>query len=182
MPHITRRIHCQCCDLDHDLRVEDTFFGAIERCPACQRHMGADDATKIRRGTEHVAMYREALIEAENDADRAYRKAEDNWQRMKSAYRTREMVVRALWEISERHHLTPKGCKCGRRDCKVGDILDRRGVERLVTEYDAKQERLWHARHDDDDVWVEEWDELDPVIDDGAPARRPPRPAGSGVA
>lgn len=162
MPHELRRIHCDCCDLDQKVRVDDAYYGPIPVCTDCQRHRGADAETLIRRGEEHVTMYRELLLEAETDADNAYRKAERNWERMKSAYRTREAVVRALWQIGNIHELRPNGCKCGKRDCKIANVLARRTVNGLIDRYDREQERLERALREDEDRWLSEWDKIDP--------------------
>lgn len=166
MPHVLRPIHCECCDLDQRVRVDDAYHGPIPVCTACQRHRGTDAETLIRRGEEHVTMYREALLEAENDADNAYRKAAENWQRMKSAYRTREAVVRALWQIGNIHELRPNGCKCGKRDCKIASILGRRTVDGLIDRYDREQARLERVFRDSEDQWADEWDRVDPTASD----------------
>jgi hypothetical protein len=84
--------------------------------------------------------------------------------RMKSAYESREMLVSVLSRIEDLHHPRGKGCACGKRRCRVVDVLSDPRVARLIRSYDEERRTLRELREANPELWADSWDYIDVTL------------------
>jgi hypothetical protein len=160
--HEMRPIRCDCCQLEHSIRVEDTYQDPITLCEECLAHRaGNPDILKLR-DRSHIAMYSALLAQAHERIVLAEGKIERTKRRMQWVYRSREIALKALDGIAEHHMIRPTGaCTCAKKGCRVAKIFDDTNVLKLLREYEvAEKQRLWQDRWDNEDRYADEWDRI----------------------
>jgi hypothetical protein len=170
----TRTIHCACCGLEQSALVDDARPVPATLCPRCDAHRGDALAVAARREADHAAMYRHALHDAQDDALLAQSERDHYRDRMKSAYDSREMLVAALSRIEELHHPRGRGCSCGKRWCRVTDVLADPRIARLIQAYAEERRTLRELRESNPELWSDTWDYIDVTL--VYPERAPRRP------
>jgi hypothetical protein len=144
-------------------------------CMRCEGHQGETLNMVARREADHVVMYRHALHDAQDDVLLARRERDHLRDRMKSAYGSREMLVSVLSRIEDLHHPRGKSCSCGKRRCRVVEVLADPRVARLIRSYDEERRTLRELREANPELWADSWDYIDVtlVYPDQHGARRP---------
>jgi hypothetical protein len=165
----TRVIHCVCCGLRQRGRVDgDADPGGAARCLRCAGHSPATGGdtleTYAAREADHAQLYRQALTEAQDDTVLARSEADFCRDRMQAAYATREMLVKVLADLDGAHHLRGGRCVCGKRRCRVVDVLSDPRVARLIRGYDEEQRTLRELRNANPDLWADAWDFIDVTL------------------
>jgi hypothetical protein len=160
----TRMIHCACCDLDQSAVVESARPVPNLWCVRCEGHRGETLTMIARREADHVAMYRHALHDAQDDVLLAQRERDHLRDRMKTAYDSREMLVALLSRIEDLHHARGRGCSCGKRRCRVVDLLSDPRVARLIRSYDEERRTLRELREANPEMWADSWDYIDVTL------------------
>jgi hypothetical protein len=94
---------------------------------------------------------------------------------MKSAYDSRETLVAVLSRIEDLHHPRGKGCSCGKRRCRVIDILSDPRIARLIRSYDEERRTLRELRDANPELWADSWDYIDVTLVYPETHRRPER-------
>jgi hypothetical protein len=133
-------------------------------CMRCEGHQGDTLTVVARREAEHAAMYRHALHDAQDDVLLARRERDHLRDRMTSAYETREMLVGVLSKIEDLHHPRGRGCSCGKRRCRVIDVLSDPRIARLVRTYDEQRRTLRELRAANPELWADSWDYIDVTL------------------
>ena len=160
----TRVIHCACCGLEQHALVDSVRPLPTLWCMRCEGHQGDTLTMVARREADHVALYRHALHDAQDDVLLARRERDHVRDRMKSAYDSREMLVGILSRIEDLHHPRGKGCSCGKRRCRVIDVLSYPRVSRLIRSYDEERRTLRELREANPDMWADSWDYIDVTL------------------
>lgn len=167
----TRVLHCACCALEQPA-PRDFVEGSAPRCLRCLDHHGATIADVARRESDHAQLYRRALIDAQDDVLLARSERDYCSDKMQAAYDTREMLVKVLADIESHHHPRGNRCSCGKRGCRVGELLADPRVARLIRSYDEERRTLRELRNANPDLWAESWDYIDVTMVYPARARR----------
>jgi hypothetical protein len=141
----------------------------------CENHQGETLTMVARREAEHATMLRHALHEAQDDVLLARRERDHVRDRMKSAYDSRELLVGVLSRIEDLHHARGKGCSCGKRRCRVIDVLSDPRVSRLIRSYDEERRTLRQLRDANPEMWADSWDYIDVTLVYPEQHRRPDR-------
>lgn len=160
----TCMIHCACCGLEQSAIVDDEQAEPATCCVRCTGHRGDALTVVARREAEHAAMYKHALHDAQDDALLAQSERDHYRDRMRSAYETREMLVRTLSRIDDLHHPRGRGCSCGRRRCRVIEALADPRVARLIRTYDEERRTLRALREANPELWSDAWDFIDVAL------------------
>jgi hypothetical protein len=167
--HRTRLIRCSCCGLDRNARVDDDAT-AVALCSRCTGHRRTTAETVAVLEADHAAMYKHAMIDAQDDLVLAHGERDFYRDKMHTAYRTRQLLVQVLAEIDEVHHQRGKRCACGRSGCRILGLLSDPRVGRLVRAYDEERRTLRELRNANPELWTEAWDYIDDAL------VYPPRP------
>ena len=136
----------------------------LVRCVRCRSHDGDSLEAVARREGDHVELYKHALIEAQNDTVLAESERDVYRDQMQAAYGTREMLVKIMSEIDEIHHYRGSRCVCGKRTCKVVELLAEPRVARLVRSFDEERRTLRELRNANPELWAETWDCIDVTL------------------
>jgi hypothetical protein len=159
----TRVIHCTCCSLEQPA-PRSHADGGIPRCLRCADHDGSTLADLSRRESDHARLYRRALAEAQDDVLLAQTERDFCQDKMQAAYDTRELLVRVLGEVAGLHHRRGSRCSCGKRSCRVADLVGEARIARLIRSYDEEQRTLRELRNANPDLWADSWDSIDVTL------------------
>lgn len=129
-----RTVVCECCDLDVPERLVSSVvnaYGLVRgwRCRMCNEHQG--DKLKMAQDHEDEVRVRwgrtvDALHAALDNAD-SYR------EKMKAAYRSRDLVLKQFEDLSRYHRASTHGCICGKRNCETLSIIDSDWINRRIS-------------------------------------------------
>jgi hypothetical protein len=161
--HRTRVIHCACCGLEQNVTVDDDER-TVMSCVRCASHRGDTAEAFGIREADHAAMYRHALIDAQDDTILARGERDFYRDKMKSVYSTRELLVQVLSQVDHVHHYRGSRCVCGKSGCRVVELLDDPRVSRLIRTYDEERRTLRELRNANPDAWTDKWDYIDETI------------------
>jgi hypothetical protein len=157
----TRLIHCACCGLDQTVSVEHRDREQTIWCIRCAGHRGETIEIVAVREAEHAAMFKRALLDAQDDTLLARGERDFFRDKMQTAYTSREELVRVLSRIDDVHHLRGSRCACGRRGCRVVRLLSDPRVIRLIRSYDEERRTLRELHNANPDAWADKWDYID---------------------
>lgn len=160
----TRVIHCVCCTLDQPAAPAALDAGDAPRCVRCLEHHGVTLADIARREADHVQLYRRALADAQDEIFFAQSERDVYGDRVQAAYAARDLLVRTLARVGAVHHSRGGRCSCGRRGCRVADVLAEPRVARLVRGYDEEQRVLRELRTANPELWGDSWDDIDVTL------------------
>jgi hypothetical protein len=116
---------CECCDLDVPERhatalVSNDHDVQVWRCPMCEFHQG----NAIRTAQDHAAEMRLRLRVTVEELRATQVLAEDCRDKMQSAFRSRDAVLRQFDRLARYHRATDDGCICGKRNCETLAVVD----------------------------------------------------------
>lgn len=157
----TRMIHCVCCGLDQNASVDEEEHGPVLSCVRCDSHGGDTIEAFAMREADHAAMFKHALVDAQDDTILARGERDFYREKMKAAYSSRELLVQVLSQIDDVHHIRGTRCACGRRGCRVVALLSDSRVARLIRRYDEERRTLRELRNANPDAWTDKWDYID---------------------
>jgi len=130
----------------------------------CLEHHGVTLADIARREADHVQLYRRALADAQDEIFFAQSERDVYGDRVQAAYAARDLLVRTLARVGAVHHSRGGRCSCGRRGCRVADVLAEPRVARLVRGYDEEQRVLRELRTANPELWGDSWDDIDVTL------------------
>jgi hypothetical protein len=159
----TSTVRCPCCGLDHDVPA-DGDVEAVSICARCTSHRGEHVAIVAVREADHAALYKHAMIDAQDDVVLARAERDFYRHKMQAAYSTRQLLVEVLARIDQLHHRRGKRCVCGKPGCRVPAALEDPRVARLVRSYDEQQRTLRELQHANPQIWTEAWDFIDDAL------------------
>jgi hypothetical protein len=161
----TRVVHCVCCALEQPAPPAARHIAHnAPRCVRCVDHDGTSLAEVARREADHAQLYRRALADAQDEIFFAHSERDVYADRTDAAYATRELLVRALSQIDAHHHYRGSRCSCGRRGCRVVEVLADPRVSRLVRSYDEEKRTLRELRIANPELWGDSWDDIDVTL------------------
>lgn len=161
--HRTWLIRCRCCGLDQ--AAPPTEDGkSVSTCSRCTGHRSDSDAAVAVREADHAAMYKHAMINAQDDLVLACGERDFYRQKMQTAYNTRQLLVETLAQVDQVHHLRGRRCACGRPGCRIPALLGDPRIARLVRSFDEQQRTLRELRNANPELWAEAWDYIDDAI------------------
>ena len=116
---------CECCDLDVPERHASALVSAehdvqVWRCPMCEFHQG----NAMRKAQDHAAEMRLRLRVTVEELRATQVLAEDCRDKMQSAFRSRDAVLRQFDRLARYHRATDDGCICGKRNCETLAVVD----------------------------------------------------------
>jgi Zn ribbon nucleic-acid-binding protein len=158
--HETIAFRCKCCGLSQVSTYSDDG-AAVRSCVRCRHHSDETIEDLAAREADHAAMYHHALIDAQDETLLAQGERDHYRDKMQAAYGSRELLVQVLSQIEHLHHLRGKRCACGRRGCRVADLIADPRVTRLIRNYDEVQRTMRELREANPGRWVEKWDYID---------------------
>jgi hypothetical protein len=159
----TRVIHCACCALEQPA-PRSFIEGDVPRCLRCVDHQGGAIADVARRESDHAQLYRRALIDTQDDVLLARSERDFCQDKMQTVYETRELLVKVLADIESLHHYRGNRCSCGKRGCRVMELVADPRVARLIRSYDEERRTLRELRNANPDLWAESWDYIDVTL------------------
>jgi hypothetical protein len=86
----------------------------------CNEHQGK----QLKMAQEHEEEVRIRWGETADKLNAALDRADHYEERMKSALRSREGILRQFEKIANYHQATDHGCICGKRNCETLSIID----------------------------------------------------------
>jgi hypothetical protein len=86
----------------------------------CDEHQG----NAVKKAQDHEEEVRVRWGEAVAQLDATQNLADDYREKMKSAFRLRDAVLRQFEKLERHHGATPNGCICGKRNCETLAIVD----------------------------------------------------------
>lgn len=159
-----RVIHCVCCALDQPAPPAARDTGGAPHCVRCLDHGGESLADVARREADHAQLYRRSLSDAQDDILFAQGERDVYQDKIQAAYATRELLVRTLSRIDAHHHYRGTRCSCGKRRCRVVEVLSDPRVARLVRSYDEERRTLRELRDANPELWGDSWDYIDVTL------------------
>lgn len=118
-------VACECCDLDVPERLASAVVngrGLVRgwRCRTCNGHQ--DDALKKAR--DHEGEVRARWQETVDELHATQDQADDYRDKMLSAFRSRDAVLRQIEKLERYHRPTEDGCICGKGNCETLTVID----------------------------------------------------------
>ena len=139
-----RTIRCSCCGLEQAVLSEPDARPLV--CAQCAWH-GSDSAqAAVQAETEHVRMFRFALLDAQDAADLAHDERDFYRDQLGDSYADNQVLTAALLLVDDRHHYRGDACSCGEPRCPVVDVLADPKIARLIGTYDEHRHVLRELR------------------------------------
>jgi hypothetical protein len=127
----------------------------------CAAHDGESLESVAVREADHAAMYKHAMIDAQDDVVLARAERDFYRNKMQAAYGTRQLLVEVLAHVDHLHRRRGRRCLCGRSGCSIVVLLEDPRIARLVRSFDEQQRTLRELRHANPESWADAWDFID---------------------
>lgn len=160
----TCAIRCSCCGLDQNVSVALGEKQPVLSCARCTAHHDDTVESVLDREADHAAMYRHAILDAQDAASLAHGERDFYRDQLKDAYGEREVLIQALLQFDELHHYRGAQCACGVPGCRIVELLSNPRIARVIGTYDEHRHTMRELRKANPGVSTGEWDDVDVTL------------------